>query len=50
MRDKSVPALYDWSIRARVDALSGGVTLVSVPPLPLTNAPPGETPELPEAD
>ena len=30
-RDKSVFALYDWTIRARVAALNGGVTL---PPIP----------------
>lgn len=30
-RDTSVFALYDWSIRARVAALTGGVTL---PPIP----------------
>lgn len=30
-RDDSVFALYDWSIRARVAALNGGVTL---PPIP----------------
>lgn len=31
IRDRSVFALYDWSIRARVEALNGGVTL---PPIP----------------
>lgn len=33
-RDQSVFALYDWSIRARVAALNGGVTL---PPIPETS-------------
>lgn len=34
IRDKSVFALYDWSIRARVAAINGGVTL---PPIPETS-------------
>lgn len=34
VRDKSVFALYDWSIRARVAAINGGVTL---PPIPETS-------------
>lgn len=33
-RDQSVFALYDWSVRARVAALNGGVTL---PPIPETS-------------
>lgn len=36
-RDESIFALYDWSVRARVSALSGGVTL---PPIPETSFPP----------
>lgn len=34
VRDRSVFALYDWSVRARVAALNGGVTL---PPIPETS-------------
>ena len=36
-RDQSLFALYDWSTRARVSALNGGVTL---PPIPETSFPP----------
>lgn len=32
-RDKSVLSLYDWSIRARVEALSGGIELPPIPDL-----------------
>lgn len=39
VRDRSVYALYDWTIRARVQALDGGVTLPPIPEITFLAAP-----------
>ena len=42
-RDESLFALYDWSTRARVSALNGGVTLPPIPETSYLPVPPRNT-------
>lgn len=48
VRDQSVFALYDWSIRARVAAINGGVTLPPIPETSFLSVPTGEDPIPPD--
>lgn len=45
LRDQSVFELYDWTIRARVTAINGGVTLPPIPENSFLTVPPPPEPE-----
>ena len=50
VRDRSVFALYDWTIRARVQALDGGVVLPPIPEITFLAAKEGKALPFPPPD